>query len=265
MIQGNKWYKLRHYVRSAVEKNAKGFLSIGGPWSNHLIALSSLASSHAWQCRFLIRGHESEWVNNPAIRQMRAFGAELTGISRSDFRKITSENRSMMDFLPEAEGFIEVPLGASSAESTKEVAEWARLIYRLHDFTDLVLPLASGGTCAGMLSDLPEHVRIHAVDVLASNGKMEQVVLNMASDSGKEFPNLVWHDGYHFGAYARSNARLEHFRAQILHKNNLPSDHIYSGKTFYAVSDLAAKSAFLQGSRILVLHTGGIFDWNSNY
>ena len=264
LIQGNKWYKLRHYAEKARLEQSEGFLSIGGAWSNHLIALAAYAAGCRMPCRFLIRGAENEWQHNPAVLKMRELGAELSPISRSDFRTITPGGTAITDFLPEFRNFTEVPLGASSPKSAAGAADWARILCKLWDFTDLVLPVASGGTCAGFLLGLNPEIRIHAVDVLASGEKPETIIRDMAGNSAIGNARLIWHPAYHFGAYARSSPALETFRSKMLSEQCISTDHIYSGKAFFAVSDLADKKAFLKGSRILVIHTGGIFQWNSN-
>jgi len=264
-IQGNKWYKLRYYAEKAKADNAIGFVSIGGPWSNHLIALGAYAAENGMQSHFLIRGAESEWQDYPAVKQLRNWGALLIPVSRTAFRNYTTEN-PQAGFLGghSGNGLVEVPLGASSAETIPYVAEWAKDLEANYEFSDLVLPVASGGTCAGFLCGLSGKKQVHAIDVLQSKGKLENTVNDLIRKSGqKARAQISWYSQYDFGGYAAKNPSLENFQHNLSTGYGFVSEHVYSAKAFFAVSDLAGKGAFSEDRNILLLHTGGIFPWNS--
>ena len=48
----------------------------------------------------------------------------------------------------------------------------------------------------------------------------------------------------------------------VLEEKGFPIEPIYSGKAFFAVSDLIQKGHFEDGNSILLVHTGGVFPWN---
>ena len=259
-IQGNKWYKIRHYARQLSVAERPAIVSIGGAWSNHLLALAALSSEQNIPALFFIRGDEKEWNSSPYVEQMRKFGVRLKGISRSKFRLVTSGNIGLSGLSEEFPGAVEVPLGASSPETVACTADWGDYISSQAEFTDLVLPVASGGTLAGMLAGTKENTCVHGIDVLGSRGKLKVAIQNLMDQSGfRQKAALCWHDAYDFGGYARKHPKLEKFIAGLQAQNSIPSEHVYSGKAFYAVSDLAANGHFLKGSKILILHTGGIF------
>lgn len=263
-IQGNKWYKLRWFAAKAARENAQGFLSIGGPWSNHLLALAAYAYEKNLFCRFFIRGAEAEWLHHPPIKQLLDWGAELLPLSRTDFRRISNSTAFAEEFDSNSDNLIAVPLGASAPETVRYVAEWSAELQRKWDFSDLVLPAASGGTCAGMQAGLRKKTLVHAIDVLGSKGKLAGTVQHLINASGlKAASRIVWHDGYDFGGYAKNHPSLDKFQQSMVTEFGLPTEHVYSGKAFFAVSDLAEKGVFLRGSKILILHTGGLFPWNS--
>ena len=45
---------------------------------------------------------------------------------------------------------------------------------------------------------------------------------------------------------------------QWFEQTGIPSDFVYTGKLFYAVDDLVRQGFFPKGSRILVVHSGGL-------
>ena len=65
------------------------------------------------------------------------------------------------------------------------------------------------------------------------------------------------HD-YHFGGYAKWEPRLIYFMNEYYRQTSIPSDFVYTGKLFYGISDLAAKKYFPPGSRLLLIHSGGL-------
>jgi 1-aminocyclopropane-1-carboxylate deaminase len=44
----------------------------------------------------------------------------------------------------------------------------------------------------------------------------------------------------------------------LYRRTAIPTDFVYTAKLFYAVIQLAAEKTFEKGSRILVLHSGGL-------
>jgi 1-aminocyclopropane-1-carboxylate deaminase/D-cysteine desulfhydrase-like pyridoxal-dependent ACC family enzyme len=65
------------------------------------------------------------------------------------------------------------------------------------------------------------------------------------------------HD-YSFGGYAKHNPDLINFMNGFYRKTGIPSDFVYTGKLFFAVTDLVQKDYFPPGSRVLVIHSGGL-------
>jgi 1-aminocyclopropane-1-carboxylate deaminase len=63
---------------------------------------------------------------------------------------------------------------------------------------------------------------------------------------------------YHFGGYGKVNQDLVAFINQFLEKNNIPLDPIYTGKMVFGVMHKIDTNYFPAGSKILLIHTGGI-------
>jgi 1-aminocyclopropane-1-carboxylate deaminase len=62
----------------------------------------------------------------------------------------------------------------------------------------------------------------------------------------------------HFGGYARKSKPLFDFMNRLFFETGIPTDFVYTGKLFFSVDRMAAGKIFPAGSRILVLHTGGL-------
>jgi 1-aminocyclopropane-1-carboxylate deaminase/D-cysteine desulfhydrase-like pyridoxal-dependent ACC family enzyme len=63
---------------------------------------------------------------------------------------------------------------------------------------------------------------------------------------------------YHFGGYARHTPGLLQFMNSWYHRTGIPSDFVYTGKLFYAAMDMIRKDLFPPGSRLLLIHSGGL-------
>lgn len=257
LIQGNKWLKLRPFLENCFHQNAEGFVSMGGPFSNHLMALAAAGQEMKKSCLFWIRGEKQEWMANPAAKKMIKMGAQLFPLSRNEFRELHPKREIPLP--AGSKGYwITVPMGGTDAAAFEELKKFGEMLNHL-DFEILALPAATGGTASGISLGLDKEKTMLVAEVLRSKGGLQAEFQN-------QHPNVEckidWQSGFHFGGYAKSSPLLRSFCREESHKNRFQLEPIYSGKCFYAVLDLAKKGHFQEGNRILILHTGGIFPWN---
>ena len=74
-------------------------------------------------------------------------------------------------------------------------------------------------------------------------------------DSTKQFTLL---HNFHQGGYAKTNPALIAFMNQLWETEKIPSDIVYTGKLLMAVEILLKENYFKAGSKILVIHSGGL-------
>src|SRR5512139_39472 len=77
---GNKYFKLKHALSSAMSEGATTIVSKGGMFSNHLAALSEACSAFDVHLVAVIRSYAPD-EQNPAIRRLRANGHEVVYLS----------------------------------------------------------------------------------------------------------------------------------------------------------------------------------------
>jgi len=63
---------------------------------------------------------------------------------------------------------------------------------------------------------------------------------------------------YHFGGYAKYDLTLIDFMNDFFRLTNIPTDFVYTGKLAFALFDLIKKDHFPTGSKILMIHSGGL-------
>jgi len=86
----------------------------------------------------------------------------------------------------------------------------------------------------------------------------EGVKKSIKDFSGKEFQNWRIETDYDFGGYAKHTNELDQFILRMSQQHKLPLDFVYTGKMVAGVFDLISKNYFPKGSKIVMLHTGGL-------
>lgn len=261
-IQGNKWHKIRPWLLEAITGNFSGITSLGGPFSNHLLALAHACWIFKIQFHAFIRGEETEWSENPVIQKLKDWNVITHPLPRTEFRKLHQQKIQSPPLCGDNAKLLWVPMGGSDPDSVQSVAAWARKIEnRFSDFTHLVLPVGSGGTVAGFCNGLSENKSVLAISCLkVGTDYLENEFEKLVQNKPGRKPD--WILDYHFGGFGKTNPELNAFCDSFLTANGFQIEPVYSGKTFFAVSDLAKKGHFPSGSKVLIIHTGGIFPWN---
>jgi len=183
---------------------------------------------------------------------------ELHYVSREDYRRKASP-----EFLTQLQqqlgDFYLIPEGGTNHLAVKGCAEFAQERLLPIDFDYLCLPVGTGGTMAGIIAGLEGKKKIIGFSVLRNGHFLNEEVKELVKDfSGQEYSNWKIATNYHFGGYAKQSTQLDHFILQMREQHGLPLDFVYTGKMMAGVFDLISKNYFKRGSKILVLHTGGL-------
>src|ERR1700733_7844025 len=83
-ISGNKWFKLKYYLREALQKKCSSILTFGGAWSNHIIATAYISKLYGLQSTGIIRG-ERPLALSQTLQAAIDFGMKLEFISRESY------------------------------------------------------------------------------------------------------------------------------------------------------------------------------------
>ena len=252
VIMGNKWRKLKYNLLKAKAGGHKTILTMGGAFSNHIIASAAAASENGFHSIGIIRGEELTKESNPTLIAASQYGMELIFVSRNQYRNIREDIRQFDGF---QEDYYYLPEGGTNSLAINGCAE---LIGELNiDFDYICTPFGTGGTMAGILKGLNGQKEVLGFPVLkgAFVNKSFQELLNVMNLS---FNNYQLIDQYHFGGYGKVNNELIHFINEFTEKHDLLLDPIYTGKMFFGIMDLIKQGLFKQNIRIILLHTGGI-------
>jgi 1-aminocyclopropane-1-carboxylate deaminase/D-cysteine desulfhydrase-like pyridoxal-dependent ACC family enzyme len=246
VISGNKWFKLQYYLKEAGEQNKKRLITFGGAWSNHIVATAAACKMKGFASAGIIRGEEPA-VLSSTLLLAKEYGMQLHFMSREDY----SEKKIPLELINDENYFIsEGGYGEKGAEGAADI-----LNYSKKDFTHCCCAVGSGTLMGGLINSTSPVKKVIGISVMKNNHGLEKNVQSLLKAEAKEWQLI--HD-YHFGGYAKYKQDLIDFMNEFYSKTNIPSDFVYTGKLFFAVSDLIKNNFFPPGSKLLLIHSGGL-------
>ncbi len=251
IVSGNKWRKLKYILEHALSLGTDTIISMGGAYSNHLHALAYVGKVLGLETIGFIRGGQPETLT-PTLLDMKAWGMTLKFVSRSEYRALRQYKgwHDLPGLKPRQYWMAE---GGAQFLALKGIAELVAEITVPYDYW--CVPCGTGTTLAGIADAAPQQVSVLGFAALKNAGFLVAEVDAMLSPSRENWQvNL----DYHFGGFAKINAELRAFIDDFEFKTNIPLEPVYTGKMLYAVYDLIKKHYFKPGTRIIVLHTGGL-------
>ncbi len=253
-ISGNKWWKLKYNIEEAKMQKAHTLLTFGGAFSNHLAATSFAGKENGFSTIAIVRGDE---VENATLSFCKDNGMDLRFVSREEYKLKQSDQREVRPPTDEGEsGIWVIPEGGANEFGMRGCTEI--LDERSAEFDYIIAPCGTANTLSGLIISSKEHHKILGFPVLkGADFLQEEVQKNLQHFSCiKKNWQLIF--DYHFGGYAKINDELISFILDFQQRYKIPLDAVYTGKMMYGVFDLIGKYAFPVGSKILMIHTGGL-------
>ncbi|MFD2162901.1 1-aminocyclopropane-1-carboxylate deaminase/D-cysteine desulfhydrase [Paradesertivirga mongoliensis] len=248
-ISGNKWRKLKYLLQKANLANKNHLVTFGGVWSNHLIATACAAAKSGLKSTGIVRG---EPINTDSLALCRLFGMKLIFADRERYR---DKQRLFNLYFQDDPDALFINEGGYSEEAAKGCAE---LVEELdQDYDHIFCACGTGATAAGIINGLRQQHSsscLHAITVLKGDFLKDEIDRLLLAPSDFSF-----HSDYHFGGYAKTTPALINFIADFASHTGILIDPVYTGKMMFALFDIARKDLFLPGSKILAIHTGGLF------
>ncbi len=221
VISGNKWRKLK-YTLDALPGSCRHIISFGGGFSNHLHACGYLCMKLGIHFTALVRGDYNA-NPTPMLKDLQSWQACIQYVDKPAYAK--RSDPIWLENLPECD--------------------------------HIIAPVGSGATLAGLICADSSPVTVTGIAVLKGAGYLESLVQALLPATGQQNRWQILHD-YHQGGYGKRNATLTSFCEELMQQYKLPVEPVYSGKLFFAIKDLLEKGFFPDGTRLRIVHTGGL-------
>lgn len=247
VISGNKWFKLKYYLQEAKQKGFNTIGTFGGAWSNHIVATAYACKLNGLKCIGIIRGekplHYSATLLNAAKYKM-----QLHFVSRSEYKNPSEIQKQFQNIYWINEG----GYGIKGAEGASEIL--ATIPGNL--YSHIVCAVGSGTMMAGLVKAATSQTVI-GISVLKGNTALNEKVCSLLTEK-EQIKTFSINSDFHFGGYAKYNQQLLAFMRTVWYEHKLPTDIVYTSKTFFAVRELIANDTIKSGSNVLMIHSGGL-------
>lgn len=252
VISGNKWFKLKYHLQSALEAGSKGLLTFGGAWSNHLVATAAAAARGGIPSAGIVRGERPAQLS-AALKDAMDAGMLLHFVSRTDYSDEITLHSAMKEQFP---GYYLVPQGGQSKAGVRGAAEIMQLVPDATQYTHIACATGTGTMMAGLVEASTQQQVLGFSSLKLGNTSENSLTSFLENQTIKRNYQFIWQ--YHFGGYARKTAVLTDFMRALFQQTAIPTDIVYTGKLLYGLNDLAEKNFFPADSRLLVVHSGGL-------
>lgn len=256
LVSGNKFRKLKYNLKVAKQNKTKTLLTFGGAFSNHILATAVAGKLQNFKTIGVIRGDElgqdlsKTLATNSTLRAAYEHGMKFEFISRERYR-----DKMSSDFLQKLElkygDFYTLPEGGTNALAVKGCEEI--LTSDDNEFDYICSSVGTGGTIAGIINSIEAPQKVIGFPALKGDFLIKEI---QQYCRGQKNWQLV--SDYHFGGYGKYSDELIHFINRFKEDTTIPLDPIYTGKMMFGVLDMIKKNSFPKGSKILIIHSGGI-------
>ena len=250
-ISGNKYRKLKYNLIEAKNNKFDTLLTFGGAFSNHIAAVAAAGKEYGFKTIGVIRGQEiqNKIEENPTLKFASECGMQFKFLSRSDYKN-KNTNAFFHHLKDEFGMFYHIPEGGTNLLAVKGCEEI--LIDKDAHFDVVCCPVGTGGTISGLINCSQVSQQVLGFPALKGDFLKDEILKFANKDNWKLINN------YHFGGYAKVNEELIKFINDFKNETKISLDPIYTGKMMFGIIDLIKKDYFKKGTKILVIHTGGL-------
>lgn len=255
-VSGNKFRKLKYNINESKKLQKDTLLTFGGAFSNHIVATAVAGKLSSLKTIGIIRGEElgkdleKTLSKNSTLREAHNNGMQILFISREDYRE-KSSNEFIQKLKNKFGDFYLIPEGGTNDLAIKGCKEI--LTEKDEKFDYICSAIGTGGTISGLINSVKNYQKVIGFPALKGDF-LEQEIKQFV----KRNDNWNLQTEYHFGGYGKYNSDLIRFINEFKEQTQIPLDPIYTGKMLFGILDMITKNQFPKGSKILVIHTGGL-------
>ncbi|WP_091473367.1 1-aminocyclopropane-1-carboxylate deaminase/D-cysteine desulfhydrase [Flavobacterium swingsii] len=250
-VSGNKFRKLKYNILKAKELNHDKLITFGGAFSNHIAAVAFACQEAGIESVGIIRGNElvGKIQENPTLLFAQNCGMKFEFVSREVYQNKMSES-FISELNTKYGNHYLLPEGGTNVLAILGCEEI--LINEDAHFDYICCAVGTGGTISGIINSATPNQKILGFPALKGDFLKDEIRKFAKNNNWELIAN------YHFGGYGKVTDELIGFINQFYMDVKIPLDPIYTGKMVYGVMNLIANNYFPNGSKILMIHTGGL-------
>ncbi len=250
-ISGNKWRKLKGWIDNNSDRT-KVWASVGGGYSNHLLALAYWGHLNSVRTRGYLTLNPEERTTYTTW-MCHQWGMELVPVGRQNAPKVASEDEIL------------IPMGGEGESGLLGTSEMVSELPFAPDY--LMTSIGTATTLTGMAIGVANlgwsSTRILGVSALKGASYLKPTVENflnsqLSSELAKStFEQIDWWNDDHLGGFGKITPELIRFINQFYTETGIPLDPIYTGKSMWALSKKWKEIP--REATLVFWHTGGLF------
>jgi D-cysteine desulfhydrase len=251
VISGNKFFKLKYNIEEAIRQHKKGVLTMGGAYSNYLIATACYAKKYGLNSKAIVRGP----IHNPLNHTLEycvQYGMELIPIERSLFDERQPE---VQKIISEQRDYLFIPYGGSNEEGIKGAAEMTAMIPAFDTYDMICCSIGSGTMFKGLSKTLSANQTIIGIPAIKIKTEEQDAYQKDFEIENKRIKIYFNYAGKGFG---KPDNHILTFMNELYRAYQLPTDFVYTGKLCYAIMDLMNKGQIEKHQKVLIIHSGGL-------
>jgi 1-aminocyclopropane-1-carboxylate deaminase len=236
---------------------------MGGPWSNHLHALSYACHELGLPSVGLVRGlRKASDPLTPTLQDCQQHGMQLHFVSREDYRLLRSTPTYWRQFIPSTnDDLMWLPEGGSSPTALRGVAELvAEVNQELGVPADLIICASgSGATLAGIVAGMNGQGKALGIAAVQHASFLDSHIKELLRDAA--YPPLTNFEvltEFDHGGFGKTTPALLDFCRAFSSETGLAIEPVYTGKMLYAFVQLCQQNVFHPEQKIVLVHTGGL-------
>lgn len=249
IISGNKWFKLKYYLQDAAVKGFDVLATFGGAYSNHIIAMACVCKLQGLKSIGIIRGERPKILSHTLLLAEQ-YGMELHFVSRSQYKNAETLKQGFKNVYWVNEG----GYGINGMRGAKEILQF-RIGQK--QYSHIICAVGTGTMMAGIIEAVTHNQFVIGISVMKGNDALLNNITALVGEEQHKKKYIVV-NGYHFGGYAKHPPELIQFMNDTYIQHQLPTDIVYTSKTFYAVQQMIANNMIAAGSSVLMIHSGGL-------
>jgi 1-aminocyclopropane-1-carboxylate deaminase len=189
---------------------------------------------------------------SPTLLQAQEYGMQLFFISREAYKAKTIP-QEVYGVLKKWDLYV-VPEGGYGEKGAQGSMDILKSV-AAENYMHIVAAVGTGTMLAGLINAAQPGQQVIGISVFKNNFSIERDVQHLLYPSKTAY--TIYHD-FHFGGYAKHTPALLQFMNAWFRETGIPTDFVYTAKTFYATDQLIRSRYFPAGSSILLIHSGGL-------